>query len=146
LVRRFTAQVDLGAFVVGGREEVAGACALVVGVAGNNEVLGGFPPPPPLVDASAMTTTATIPRTAIVATMDSHIPRLSSSTRPVAAASSSESSPTGAPQWGQKLAPGVSGWLHTRQRRVALTIADEVFQMPGTEFSGPPPAVCLGGS
>jgi hypothetical protein len=101
------AQVDRGVVtggrVVGGGDVVTGGR----GVAGDTEVLGAFPSPPPLVVASAIATTATI------AVTGSHSRRdLSSSTRPVVAASLLRASSTRAPQWEQNVARGVR--LQTR--------------------------------
>ena len=118
------AQVDRGV-VTGGRVDGGRDAGLVAGVVGETEVLGGFPPPPPLVDANAIATAATIATTATIAATTSHMPcDLSSSLtlRPVVAASSSRSCSTRAPQWGQNVAPGVSGSSHIRQRPVAVTI------------------------
>jgi hypothetical protein len=96
--------------VAGGLDVVAGA--LVVRVAGDTEVLGGFPPPPPLVEANAIATMATIPTTATSAATTSHVRRDS------ALSSAAEAVSTRAPQWGQKVAPGVSASPHARQRSV----------------------------
>jgi hypothetical protein len=96
----------VGGVVVGG---------LVVGLAGDTEVPGAFPSPPPLVVASAIATTATIATTAMIAAMGSH-------RRPDLSSLTTRSVVTRAPQWGQNVAPGVSGSSHTRQRSVALTI------------------------
>jgi hypothetical protein len=131
------AQVELGALavggdvvtggrVVGGRDVVIGGLVLDVSGAGDTEVLGGFPPPPPLVDASAIATTPTIATTVMIATTSSTVP---------CDLLSSKSSSTRAPQWGQNVAPGVSGSSHSRQRPVALTIRHPVLPDAVTGFS-----------
>jgi aconitase A len=99
--------------VTGGRDVVAGERVLVVRVAGDPDVPGGFPPPPPLVVASAIATTATIPTTATSAATNTHVRRDSS------LSSRAEAASTRAPQWGQNVAPGVSASPHARQWSVA---------------------------
>lgn len=122
--RRCGAQVEgvvTGGRVVGGRDVVAGAF-----VPGDTEVAGAFPPPPPLVVACEIATTATIATRATIAATSTHNPREPSpAPRRVLAASSSRSRSTRAPQWGQNVAPGVSGSPHTRQRSVALAIGGQ---------------------